>query len=129
MRRFLDILGTWGVAAVLVAAGLVFAWQFVDPAPPDTVTLATGDADGAYHAYGKRYQAILARQGINVELIETAGSPENLALLKDPESGVQLGFLQSGLATRDDEGLYSLSLIHISEPTRLGMLSRMPSAA
>jgi TRAP-type uncharacterized transport system substrate-binding protein len=112
MRRFLDILGTWGVAAVLVAAGLAFAWQFVDPAPPDTVTLATGDADGAYHAYGKRYQAILARQGINVELIETAGSPENLALLKDPESGVQLGFLQSGLATRDDEGLYSLASLY-----------------
>lgn len=123
MRRFLDILGTWGLAAVLVAAGLVFAWQFVDPAPPSSVTLATGDADGAYHAYGKRYQTILARQGIEVNLVETAGSPENLGLLKDPDSGVQLGFLQSGLATPEDEGLYSLASLYY-EPLWLFSVDR-----
>jgi TRAP transporter TAXI family solute receptor len=112
MRRLLDLFGTWGIAVLLMAAGLAVAWRFVDPAPPRSLTLATGDADGAYHAYGLRYQALLARQGIEVRLVETAGAPENLALLKDPEAGVDLGFLQSGLAGADDEGLLALASLY-----------------
>ena len=47
MRRLLDLFGTWGIAVLLMAAGLAVAWRFVDPAPPRSLTLATGDADGA----------------------------------------------------------------------------------
>ncbi len=112
MRRILDIFGTWGIAVLLIGAGLALAWRYVDPAPPRSLTLATGDPDGAYHAYGLRYQAILARQGVEVTLVETAGAPENLALLKDPDAGVDLGFLQGGLASADDDGLLGLASLY-----------------
>ena len=43
-----------------------------------------------------------------------------------PETLVKSGFTEDQL---NGLKVYSLSLIHISEPTRLGMLSRMPSSA
>ena len=59
--------------------------------------LATGEADGAYQNFGRRYAEVLARHGITVQLQMTAGSVENLNLLA-ADSGVHLAFVQSGLA-------------------------------
>jgi len=96
-QRLLDALSTWGLAVILVVAGFVFAYQFVKPAPPKRIVLATGQEGGAYQIYGEQFAAYLATQGIETELRATAGSVENLELL---ESGtdVDLGFVQGGLA-------------------------------
>lgn len=96
-QRLLDAASTWGLAMVLVVAGFVFAYQFVKPAPPKRIVLATGQDGGAYQFYGEQFAAYLAMQGIETELRTTAGSVENLELL---ESGadVDLGFVQGGLA-------------------------------
>lgn len=32
---------------LLIVAGFVVTWQFVDPAPPKTITIATGSPEGA----------------------------------------------------------------------------------
>lgn len=96
-QRVKDLMGTWGLAILIVLAGLAATYQFVDPAPPGQVTLATGQEGGAYHEFGKAYARHLANQGITVELRPTAGSVENLQLLAS-DSGVDLAFVQSGLA-------------------------------
>lgn len=96
-RNARDLSGTYGIATVLVVVGLVVAYQFVDPAPPSGIVLATGEDGGAYQSFGKQYADILARNGISVELKTTAGSVENLELLAS-DSGVDLAFVQSGLA-------------------------------
>lgn len=96
-RNSKDIYGTYGIAAVLVVVGLIVAYQFVDPAPPREIVLATGEDGGAYQKFGVQYAEILGRNGISVELKATAGSVENLDLLA-AESGVHLAFVQSGLA-------------------------------
>jgi TRAP transporter TAXI family solute receptor len=90
-----DIAGTWGIAAALIIAAVLATYQFVGPPPPDRIVLATGQAGGAYQAFGERYAAVLARDGIAVELRATAGSVENLALLAAGEADI--GFVQSGL--------------------------------
>jgi len=105
----------WGlyVPALLVTLiGFVVAYQFVEPAPPDRLTLATGGPDGAYHQFGQRYREILARHGITLELRSTAGSVENLALLSAGE--VDAALLQSGIADpRRADGMMALgSLYH-----------------
>ena len=92
---------------------LVLAYLWLDPTPPKRVVLATGAAQGAYSEFGKRYAAALARYGIAVELRETQGAAENLALLRDAHSGVDLAFVQGGAdaeqRTEDiDTGLRSL---------------------
>jgi TRAP transporter TAXI family solute receptor len=96
-QRLLDAASTWGLAIILVVAGFVLAYQFVKPAPPKRIVLATGQEGGAYQYYGEQFAAYLATQGIETELRATAGSVENLELL---ESGadVDLGFVQGGLA-------------------------------
>jgi TRAP-type uncharacterized transport system substrate-binding protein len=55
--------------------------------PPRSIAMATGPEGGAYHDIGKRYQAILSRSGVQLRLVSTSGSLQNLALLRDPHSG------------------------------------------
>ena len=87
-----------GVApfALLAAVLLGLAYLWLDPAPPKHVVLATGVEHGAYSVFGLRYAALLAKHGIKVELRQTQGAAENLALLRDASSGVELAFVQGG---------------------------------
>lgn len=92
-----DLSVTYGIAAVLIVGSLFAAYQFVDPAPPREIILATGEAEGAYQSFGAKYVDVLSRHGISVQLKSTAGSVENLELLAG-DTGVHLAFVQSGLA-------------------------------
>jgi len=82
------------ISIFVLLAGFVFAYQFVEPAPPREITIATGGPSGAYYAYAKRYQAILARQGIKLNVVQTAGSIKNIALLSSGQADV--AFVQGG---------------------------------
>jgi uncharacterized protein len=95
----LETAAIFGGGSLIVIAGLILAFQFVQPAPPRAVRIAAGPASGAYHGYAERYAEILARYGIALEVEETAGSVENLSLLKDANAGVQLALIQGGVAT------------------------------
>ena len=85
-------------AAILFAAGLVIFATL----PPRTVTMATAAPGGAYHEFGQRYRDVLAKSGIRLRLVNTTGSLENLALLRDRRSGVQIAFIQGGATTRQE---------------------------
>ena len=86
-------------AAILAILGFVIAFQFVGPAPPREIVMATGSPTGAYFSYGNAYAKILARDGIHIKLLKTSGSVENLKLLENKASHVDLAFVQGGLAT------------------------------
>jgi len=96
-------LKTFGPAIALTLIGFIIAWQFVNPAPPHTITIATGQADGAYYLFAERYREILAEASVTLEIRKTAGSLENLRLLEAGE--VDLAFFQggSGISTADDD--------------------------
>jgi TRAP transporter TAXI family solute receptor len=85
----------------------VVAYWLLDPAPPKKVVLATGPEQSAYAEFGKRYQQELKRYGISVELRNTAGSRENLVLLRDGKQKVDVAFVQGGasetIRTREEE--------------------------
>ena len=91
-----DLGATAGLAVVVIAAGVFAAYQFVGPPPPDRIVMATGEPDGAYARLADRYAAILARNGITLDLLPSAGSVENLELLQ--AATADIGFVQSGLA-------------------------------
>jgi TRAP transporter TAXI family solute receptor len=91
-----DALKVYVPIALLVAVGFVVAYRFVDPAPPSSLKMATGSPEGAYHAFGQRYREILARDGVALEIVPTAGSVENLRLLQAAD-GVDIAFVQGGV--------------------------------
>ena len=94
------------VALALVLLALAYWW--LDPSPPRTVVLATGQDGGAYAAFGKRYVELLKQHGIDVRLRATAGAAENAALLRKPDGDVDVAFYQGGaddtLPVGGDEG-------------------------
>ena len=77
---------------VLAVAVLWTAVAYVRPMPPRILTMVTGPEGGAYYEFGKRYREILAREGIELRLLPTAGAIENLALLRDQEFESRCGF-------------------------------------
>ena len=93
-------LGVFGPAVLLTLVAFAVAYHFVQPAPPRHIVMATGTPDGVYYYYGRIYSDLMAREGVDVTLAETAGSIDNIALLESGKADV--GFVQGG--TRSDSG-------------------------
>jgi len=106
---------TWrrivGPAALLSLLALIITYQFVQPAPPRHIVFATAQEGGAYYQFGLRYQALLAREGIDVTVRPTSGSVENIHLLQKGEADV--AFVQGGTgAGINAQGLESLASLY-----------------
>ena len=86
------------LAVVVLAVIAVWTASHFLQAPPLHIVLASGLEDGLLHQHAQRYIEILAREGVTVEERITAGPGENLRLLEDPHSGVDVGFVQGGIA-------------------------------
>jgi hypothetical protein len=116
-----DLLITVGPAMLLVALLCVIAYKLIDPLPPRHVTIATGQENSSYDAFGKRYAKALAKYNIKVTLQPSLGSRENLRRLNDRNSGVDIAFVQSGTtdqAEAEQRGLISLGSL-FTEPVWL----------
>ena len=102
-----DLVIAWGPFFVIGLALLILAYFWLDPEPPHHVVLGTGPENSAYDEFGKRYAAELKRYGITVELRHTAGSRENLVLLRDGKQKVDVAFVQGGasetIRTKEEE--------------------------
>lgn len=97
-----DLFATAWWIILIVSIGFVVAYQFVQPAPPSRIVIATGGESGAYYQFAKRYESILAKHGVTLEVRTSAGSLENLARLKADEA--QVAFVQGGVVPpRDDD--------------------------
>ena len=83
--------------------------------------MSTGQENSAYELIGKKYAAELARQHIKVNLKRSLGSQQNLQRLMDLDSGIDIGFVQSGSTEQDEaerQGLISLGSL-FTEPVWL----------
>jgi hypothetical protein len=88
-----------GLAAVVGIVSIIsLALIYFIPAPPSTVTMATAFKGSSFEYYGRRYREIFARSHIQLELRETDGAVENVKLLQDPKSGVQIAFAFGGIS-------------------------------
>jgi len=82
---------------VLTIAAMWLAFTLLRPTPPRSIAMAT-DPEGSISAeLGKRYREILARNGIEVRLVPSVGAVENVARLRDPKSGINVGIIASGI--------------------------------
>jgi TRAP-type uncharacterized transport system substrate-binding protein len=101
----------YGAAVLIAVLGFAVAYRFIGPPPPQSFRFAAGPRNGAYFAYAQRYAAFLGARGIRMEVVETAGSMENLRLLRDPQSGVDVGFVQGGILDSPPAGLSGLGTV------------------
>src|SRR4051812_35280957 len=102
--NFRDLAVTFGPLVLAVLLALWIAFHFVRPAPPHTIVMTSGAEGSSFQFNADKYRAILARQGVTLKVLPSQGSLENLKRLSDPNSGVDIGFVQGGLATLGDPG-------------------------
>jgi hypothetical protein len=68
---------TIGVTALVIFCGAIL---LLSTMPPRAIAMATGPEGSGYEEIGRQYQSALERAGVQVRLVATAGSLENLAL-------------------------------------------------
>ncbi|MEI6469820.1 MAG: TAXI family TRAP transporter solute-binding subunit [Betaproteobacteria bacterium] len=91
----------FGAILFAIVGAIISIWLLVPPLPK-SIVIATGSPTGLYHRFGESLKEELKKEGITVELRNTKGSVENLQLLSDPHSGVDLGLAQTGTANETD---------------------------
>jgi hypothetical protein len=101
---------------VVLAVLVFFVLNFLIPAPPKKLVMVTGSQSGAYYSVGMMFKKELAQYGITLDVRETSGSLENLALISEKNSGVDLALMQSGSGGADAyPGIESLASL-FNEP-------------
>jgi TRAP-type uncharacterized transport system substrate-binding protein len=105
-----------GIAAIIVAAltavGIWLTFSLLRPTPPHSVAMAI-DPEGSFSAeLGNRYRELLARDGIELRLVPTAGAVESMARLREPKSGISLAIIPGGISNQQESpGLVSLGTL------------------
>jgi NMT1-like family len=95
--------------AAIVFAVLYIIYRLVDPLPPRHLAIAAGMAGSGYEKIARQYVRILARDGVELEVRNSAGAVENLDLLRDAASGVQAALTTFGVTQPNDaDTFYSL---------------------
>lgn len=84
--------------AVVVIVILVLLIQHFEPAPPNHLTIATGD-QVEFQELAKDYQEILKDDGVTLEIRSSNGPFDNLYLLENDSAKVDAAFVQDGLGS------------------------------
>jgi len=82
-------------AVLIIVFGVL--WILIPP-PPKVIDMATGFPTGLYYQFGERLKTELAQEDVKLDLIKTGGTVDNLALLNEPNSGVDFAMVQGGVA-------------------------------
>lgn len=73
------------VGVPVLLAIFVCVWiaaQFIKPAPPKHVVLATGPEGSAYRVFAERYAKVFEKNGVKLDTLPTKGARENYKLLR-----------------------------------------------
>jgi TRAP-type uncharacterized transport system substrate-binding protein len=103
-----------GLATGICVVGIVsLALIYFFPSPPSKVVMATAFKGSSFEYFGRQYREIFAHSNVELELRETAGAVENLELLQDPKSGIQIAFVTGGVSDgKPAPGVLSLGTIY-----------------
>jgi TRAP transporter TAXI family solute receptor len=94
---WLELAQTAAPILILGAVAIFLALRFGGPAPPRSITIATGPKGSNFVAIAERYQPLLKRNGVELRIVQTEGSLDNLRRLSDPKSHIDIALVQSGL--------------------------------
>ncbi|WP_042623999.1 TAXI family TRAP transporter solute-binding subunit [Burkholderia plantarii] len=107
-----DLAMSFGPALLLGAAAIWLAIKLIQPAPPTHLVLSAGPPGSTNWMAARRYQRILAKNGVTLEVLPSEGSAQNLQRLLDPHGRVDVAFVQSGVDQKDrPDSLVSLGSV------------------
>lgn len=114
MLSWRDVIFVALPSVLLLLLAFWLAANYIKPAPPSRAVISTGSEGGAYQRFGALYADVLEKNGVQLIAQPSAGSPENLQRLRDPDSGVDAAFIQGGtaLSKADEETLVSLGELY-----------------
>ncbi|WP_419763880.1 MAG: TAXI family TRAP transporter solute-binding subunit [Arcobacter sp.] len=95
---------------LLIITMFVITSEFIQPAPEKKLTIATGSKSGNYYKMAQEYKTLLEQNKIEVTLINTEGSVENIQLLKDKKADI--AFVQNGILTSEEKNIEFLANIY-----------------
>jgi TRAP-type uncharacterized transport system substrate-binding protein len=106
---------SWGLSLAVVCFTSVVTclavFWFIHSAPPRTLTITGGPPGSSFEQNAEKYAVYLASNGVALKILPSQGSQENLQRLADPQSRVDIGFVQGGIAGTNTHGLVSLGNI------------------
>jgi TRAP-type uncharacterized transport system substrate-binding protein len=93
----------------LLASATGYVLRQLDLLPPTRVSMVAGTPGSAYHDTALAYRAILARDSIDLQIIESSGSVENASQLASGSADIAL--VQGGIALPEAvEGIAAVQL-------------------
>ena len=93
-----DLAATVGPILLIGLVTIWAAFHFVRPAPPGTITITSGPEGSTFQTTAEKYRTILARNGVDLRILPSQGSVENLKRLNDRSFHVDVGFVQGGVS-------------------------------
>lgn len=127
----------WIVASVMTLIVIILLLTFVVTAPPRKIVIAAGPPGSYFEHTAQRYAAELKKQGVDAEILNTAGARDNIQLINNVAKQVDIAFIHGGLTDGDESpGLMSLGSIGyepvwifyrkgLGKPTTLNQLKGM----
>jgi TRAP transporter TAXI family solute receptor len=107
-----DLVAIVGPVLLTTVGVALLAYHFIEPAPPSTLRITSGPEGSAFRRNAEKYQKILARSGVKLEILPSGGSIHNLARLVSSKPEADIGFVQGGvLGTEDISRVMSLGSV------------------
>lgn len=85
--------------SIILLIGLALSgtvYLFIEAAPPDTITIATGPKGSIFQTTAEKYQKILAKNGVTLKILPSEGAMDNFRMLSNPRLNVDIGFVLGG---------------------------------
>lgn len=111
-RTLKEALLVYGPGVTLAILGFLVAWRFVDPAPPYKIVLGAGPEASDYAKVGRALSVQLSQDQLEVEVMETSGSSDNLELLR--QGKIDVAIVQGGIRPEWEEpALFALGSLQL----------------
>ena len=86
--------------AILVAIAVTVVKLFL--LPPSSIDIAAGPKGSYLYETAQKYKVEFEKAGVQVNIMETGGTLENLEHVNHPDKLIEFGFLEGGAADRKD---------------------------
>ena len=86
--------------AILIAIAITVVKLFL--LPPSSIDIAAGSKGSYLYETAQKYKVEFEKAGVQVNVMETGGTLENLEHVNHPDKLIEFGFLEGGAADRKD---------------------------